>query len=129
MTHRAVGVWRTLNRTAAAISLPRGVRLRPNGGALAVQDFRRFWYGSIISNVGSWMQMVAQGWLILQLTDSAFYLGLVGLVRAVPALTITLFGGVLADRLDRRRLLFFTQSTAAVLAIILGVLDLTGIVT
>ncbi len=111
------------------MSLPRGVSLRPNGGALAVDDFRRFWYGSIISNVGSWMQMVAQGWLILQLTDSAFYLGLVGLVRAVPALTITLFGGVLADRLDRRRLLFFTQSTAAFLAIILGVLDITGIVT
>ena len=129
MTHRAVGVWRTLNRSAAAISLPRGVSLRPNGGALAVEDFRRFWYGSIISNVGSWMQMVAQGWLILQLTDSAFYLGLVGLVRAIPALSITLFGGVLADRLDRRRLLFFTQSTAAFLAIILGVLDVTGIVT
>jgi MFS family permease len=129
VAHRAVGLWRTLNRSAAAISLPRGVRLRPNGGALAVDDFRRFWYGSIISNVGSWMQAVAQGWLILQLTDSAFYLGLVGLVRAVPALTITLFGGVLADRVDRRRLLLFTQSSAAFLAIILGFLDLTGLVT
>ncbi len=126
---RAVGLWRTLNRASAAISLPRGVNLRPGGGALAVDDFRRFWYGSIISNIGSWMQMVAQGWLILQLTDSAFYLGLVGLVRAVPALSITLFGGVLADRLDRRKLLFFTQSTAAVLAIVLGFLDLAGIVT
>ncbi len=129
MTRGAVGVWRTLNRSAAAISLPRGVSLRPNGGALAVDDFRRFWYGSIISNVGSWMQMVAQGWLILQLTDSAFYLGLVGLVRAIPALSITLFGGVLADRVDRRRLLLVTQSTAAILAIILGILDITGLVT
>lgn len=127
--HHAVSVWRTLNRAAAAISLPRGVSLRPNGGALAVDDFRRFWYGSIISNIGSWMQMVAQGWLILQLTDSAFYLGLVGLVRAVPALSITLFGGVLADRMDRRKLLFFTQTSAALLAIVLGILDLTGIVT
>ncbi|HVB64626.1 MAG TPA: MFS transporter [Nitrolancea sp.] len=124
-----VGMWRTLNRISASISLPRGVNLRPGGGALAVDDFRRFWYGSIISNVGSWMQMVAQGWLILQLTDSAFYLGLVGLVRAVPALTITLIGGVLADRLDRRRLLLFTQTTAGLLAIILGVLDIAGIVT
>ena len=118
-----------MNRAAASISLPRGVQLRPGGGALAVDDFRRFWYGSIVSNVGSWMQMVAQGWLILQLTDSAFYLGLVGLVRAVPALTITLIGGVLADRLDRRRLLLFTQTTAGLLALILGVLDLTGVVT
>lgn len=129
VAHRAVGLWRSLNRASAAIALPRGVTLRPNGGALAVDDFRIFWYGSIISNTGSWMQMVAQGWLILQLTDSAFYLGLVGLVRAIPALTITLFGGVLADRLDRRRLLFFTQSSSAFLAIILGVLDVTGVVT
>jgi MFS family permease len=129
-THRpGTGLWRSLNRAAASISLPRGVQLRPGGGALAVDDFRHFWYGSIVSNVGSWMQMVAQGWLILQLTDSAFYLGLVGLVRAVPALTITLIGGVLADRLDRRRLLLFTQTTAGLLALILGVLDLTGIVT
>jgi MFS family permease len=126
---QGVGLWRALNRVSASISLPRGVNLRPGGGALAVDDFRRFWYGSIISNVGSWMQMVAQGWLILQLTDSAFYLGLVGLVRAVPALTITLIGGVLADRLDRRRLLLFTQTTAGLLAIILGILDITGLVT
>ena len=124
-----VGLWRTLNRTAASISLPRGVNLRPGGGALAVDDFRRFWYGSILSNVGSWMQIVAQGWLILQLTNSAFYLGLVGLVRAVPALSITLVGGVLADRLDRRRLLMVTQTSAALLAILLGILDITGVIT
>lgn len=129
MRRQAAGVWSVLNRGAAAISLPRGISLRPNGGALAVDDFRLFWYGSIISNIGSWMQAVAQGWLILQLTDSAFYLGLVGLVRAIPALSITLFGGVLADRMDRRRLLIFTQSSAAVLAIILGILDFTNVVT
>jgi MFS family permease len=124
-----IGRWRTLNRAAARISLPRGVQLRPGGGALAVEDYRRFWYSSIVSNIGSWMQIVAQGWLILQLTDSAFYLGLVGLVRAVPALSITLIGGVLADRLDRRRLLIFTQTSAGVVALLLGLLDFTGIIT
>lgn len=124
-----IGRWRTLNRAAASISLPRGVHLRPGGGALAVADYRRFWYSSIVSNVGSWMQIVAQGWLILQLTDSAFYLGLVGLVRAVPALSITLIGGVLADRLDRRRLLIFTQTSAGIVALLLGILDFTGVIT
>jgi MFS family permease len=118
-----------LNRIAASISLPRGVNLRPGGGALAVDDYRRFWYGSLLSNIGSWMQIVAQGWLILKLTDSAFYLGLVGLVRAVPALSLTLIGGVLADRLDRRRLLLVTQTSAALLALLLGILDITGVIT
>ena len=119
--------WRRLNQISTRLSLP-DARFRPDAGALAVPAFRRFWLSMIVSNVGSWMQMVAQGWLILQLTDSPFYLGLVGLVRSVPALSLTLIGGVLADRLDRRAILLFTQSSAAILALALGVLDLTGTV-
>lgn len=118
-----------LSRLSGRLWLPPGAILNPKSGALSVPEFRLFWYGSIVSNVGSWMQMVAQGWLILQLTNSAFYLGLVGLVRAVPALSITLVGGVVADRVDRRKLLIFTQSAAGLLAIALALLDWSGAVT
>ena len=75
------------------------------------------------------MQITAQGWLILELTDSPFYLGLVGLVRAIPALAFTLIGGVIADRYDRRKILMVTQGSSALVALTLGILDLTGIVT
>jgi len=126
---RRVPRWVELSQLAARISLGRGIAARAGGGALGVPEFRDFWIGSIVSNVGSWMQIVAQGWLILQLTNSAFYLGLVGLVRAVPALSITLVGGVLADRLDRRKVLLFTQTAFGLLALILGLLDAAGIVT
>ncbi|MDI3340642.1 MAG: MFS transporter [Sphaerobacter sp.] len=121
---RRLGV---LSELSTRLALGRAISLR-GGGALSVPVYREFWLASIVSNIGSWMQMVAQGWLILQLTDSAFYLGLVGLMRAIPALSITLVGGVLADRVDRRRMLLFTQATAGLLALLLGLLDLFGVV-
>lgn len=117
-----------ISELATRLTLGRTISIR-GAGALAVPQYRNFWLASIVSNVGAWMQFVAQGWLILELTDSAFYLGLVGLVRAVPALSITLVGGVLADRLDRRKILLLTQSLGGVLALILGTLDATGLVT
>ena len=80
----------------------------------------------LVSNIGSWLQLVAQGWLILALTGSPAYLGLYGLLRSIPTLTITLVGGAVADRVDRRRILLVTQSLAALLALLLGILDLTG---
>lgn len=121
--------WAGMAQIAARLSFGRTLPLRGGSGALAVPEFRDFWIGSIVSNVGSWMQIVAMGWLILQLTNSAFYLGLVGLVRAVPALSLTLVGGVLADRLDRRKTLIVTQVSFGVLALILGVLDASGRIT
>lgn len=96
--------------------------------ALAVPAYRRFWLSMLISNVGSWLQLVAQGWLILTLTNSPLYLGLYGLLRSVPTLTITLIGGAIADRIDRRKILLVTQSSAAALALLLGFLDLSGLV-
>jgi MFS family permease len=120
--------WRALNRFAALMTMPRGIYAGLGSGALGVPEFRRYLTGMIVSNVGSWMQMIAQGWLILELTGSPFYLGLVGLVRAIPALSLTLIGGVLADRFDRRRLLLITQMSAAMTSLTLGVLDLTGLV-
>jgi MFS family permease len=121
--------WRRLNRLAVLASMPRSVYAGMGSGALGVREFRRFWFGMIASNIGSWMQMIAQGWLILELTDSPFYLGLVGLVRAIPALSFTLIGGVIADRYDRRKILMFTQMSSAIVALTLGVLDLMGVVT
>src|SRR5919206_5164972 len=77
--------------------------------SLSHRNFRRFWIGAFLSNVGTWMQAVAQGWLVLQLTNSPFWLGLDAFMATVPAVIFTLLGGVFADLLDRRRLLLFTQ--------------------
>jgi MFS family permease len=100
--------------------------------ALEYRDFRMFWFGLALSNIGSWMQIYGLGWLVVQLAirDGAanlapFYLGLVGLARAVPGLTFGLFGGAVADRADRRRLLMVTQSSAAIVALILAALTIS----
>ncbi len=94
--------------------------------ALRHPQYRFFWTGNFVSNVGSWMQNVAQGWLVLQLTNSPFLLGLVGFAQQIPALIFSLPAGVLADRTARRRLLLFTQSTMMLLALILAALTWTG---
>src|SRR6195256_1789700 len=100
--------------------------------ALEFRDFRLFWFGLVVSNIGSWMQIYGLGWLVVQLAIrdgvpqlAPFYLGLVGLSRAIPGLTFGLFGGAVADRADRRRLLIVTQSSAAVVAFILAILTIT----
>jgi MFS family permease len=100
--------------------------------ALEHRDFRLFWIGLVVSNIGTWMQQFGLGWLVVQLAirDGApqlapFYLGLVGLARAVPGLAFGLFGGVVADRADRRRLLIITQTSAAIVAAALGILTIT----
>ncbi|HET8628459.1 MAG TPA: MFS transporter [Thermomicrobiales bacterium] len=97
--------------------------------ALEVRDFRLLWISMIVSNAGSWMQMIGQGWLVYELTGSPFWLGMVSFARAVPTLAFSLFGGVVADRVDRRHLLMFTQTCAGLLALILGVLTSAGVVT
>ena len=97
--------------------------------ALDIPAFRNYFIATVVSNIGSWMQIVAQGWLVLSLTDSPFYLGLVGLVRAVPTILLSLIGGVLADRFDRRRILIVTQSVAMISSILLAVLVMLDVVT
>jgi predicted MFS family arabinose efflux permease len=101
--------------------------------ALEHRDFRLFWIGLVVSNIGTWMQQFGLGWLVVQLAIkdgvphlAPFYLGLVGLSRALPGLAFGLFGGVVADRADRRRLLLLTQSSAAIVAAILAVLAFSG---
>jgi len=77
--------------------------------AFTYRDFRVLWFGAFTSTVGTWMQKVAQSWLVLQLTGSTFYLGLDDFLGQLPILLFTLLGGVIADRHDRRRLLMGSQ--------------------
>lgn len=96
--------------------------------ALRHRNFRRFWIGAFLSNTGTWMQAVAQGWLVLQLSNSSFWLGVDGFMATAPGLVLTLAGGVFADLMDRRKLLIYTQAVSGIVAIVLGVLVLTQVV-
>src|SRR5574337_1911792 len=112
--------------------LPLELFLAPGRGwfrALRHVDYRVFWTGNFVSNIGSWMQNVAQGWLVLQLTNSPFWLGLVGFAQQVPALVFSLLAGVIADRASRRKLLLGTQATMMTLALALAVLTHLQVVT
>ena len=93
---------------------------------LAQRDFGLFWLSLLFSAVGSQISTVAVAWQVYEITNSPFQLGLTGLFRALPIMVFSLPGGVVADRVDRRRLLIVTQALAAVLALILGVLTSTG---
>jgi len=90
--------------------------------ALASPAFRIFLFGVFVSNVGSWMQVTAQGWLVLRLTGSAGLLGLVAFAGSAPALVLTLYAGALADSIDQRRLLLWTQVALGALAAALALL-------
>ncbi len=94
--------------------------------ALGYRDFRLFWSGLFISNIGTWMQMTATNWLLYQLTNSAVLLGLNGIFRAVPALGLGVISGTFADRYDRRKLMIFTEVVSGLLALALGLLDHSG---
>lgn len=96
--------------------------------ALRNRNFALLWSGLIISNSGSWMQIVAQGWLVYNLTDSPFYLGLAGFARAIPMMLLPPMGGVVADRAPRLKLLKVTQTASFVVALVLAVLVSTGLV-
>ena len=94
--------------------------------ALRHRNFRLFLSGQAISLVGTWMQSLAQGWLVLKLTNSAFYLALVQAMSSLPILFFSLLGGVVADRVDKRRLLLVTQALSLALALALGVMVSLG---
>src|ERR1041384_486293 len=78
--------------------------------ALRFRDFRLFWIGLFISNVGTWMQMTAISWMLYDITHSPLQLGLNGLFRAVPSIALGIFGGTMANRYDRKRLMLATQT-------------------
>src|SRR6266540_374095 len=94
--------------------------------ALSYRNYRVFWIGAFLSNVGTWMQAVAQGWLVLQLTNSALWLGIDGFMATAPGFFLTLAGGVFADLVDRRRLLLYTQVVAGLAAVALATLVWTN---
>jgi MFS family permease len=90
------------------------------------RNYRLFFGGQAISLVGTWMQQVAQGWLVLQLTHDPFALGLVAAAQFTPVLVFGLFGGLIADQLPKRRVLLVTQAVAMLLAFALFGLTATG---
>lgn len=107
---------------------PRGVRLPATFSSLRHRNYRLLWFGTLVSSSGDWMDQIAFNWLVYELTHSAVALGLANLFRLAPILVFTLIGGVVADRVERRRLMFTTQTVAMLLALVLAVLVSTGLV-
>jgi MFS family permease len=103
-------------------------RLPPALRSLRHRNYRLLWSGTLVSSSGDWMDQVALNWLVYQLTGSAVALGVLNLCRLTPILVFTLIGGVVADRFERRRLLFTTQAGSMLLALALAILVSTGLV-
>jgi MFS family permease len=103
-------------------------RIRDRFRALRHRNFRLFWNGQLISLVGTWMQSVGQGWLMHRLTDSPWMLGVLGFAQFLPVTALSLWAGVVADRVDKRRLVLTTQTLALLQAAVLAALALLGIV-
>lgn len=101
---------------------------RETFSSLRVRNYRLFFTGQLVSVTGTWMQWVAQSWLVLKLTGSGVALGTVTALQFVPSVIGGMWGGVVADRFDRRRILLVTQALAGALALVLGVLTATGTV-
>jgi len=99
---------------------------RTTFASLSVPNYRRYYGGQAISLIGTWMQMTAQSWLVLTLTHSSTAVGLVIGLQTLPVLLLTPYGGVIADRSDKRRIMVALQSAMGVQALILGLLTVTG---
>jgi MFS family permease len=95
---------------------------------LATRNYRLYFFGQLVSVSGTWLQTVAQAWLVLQLTPSGSALGITVALQALPVLTLGLWAGAVADATDKRRMLLGTQALQAVLALALGLLTVTGVV-
>lgn len=94
--------------------------------SLRNRNYRLYWIGQVVSLSGTWMQRIAQAWLVLQLTQSPFALGTVTAMQFTPILLLSLFGGVLADRVPKWRFLLLTQTTMAIQALVMAILVSTG---
>lgn len=101
---------------------------RQTFSSLSNSNYRRYYSGQAISLIGTWMQTVAQSWLVLELTRSATAVGLLVAVQTLPVLVLGPYGGVVADRVDKRKLMIVLQSLMGVLALVLGLLTVTGVV-
>src|SRR3954454_2276660 len=107
--------------TASRRATPLGI------GPLATRNYRLYFAGQLISVPGTWLQTVAQAWLVLQLTPSGGALGITVALQALPVLILGPWAGAVADATDKRRLLLGTQALQAVLALSLGLLAITGL--
>ncbi|MPZ68116.1 MAG: MFS transporter [Actinobacteria bacterium] len=97
--------------------------------SLHIPNYRRYFIAQTVSMTGTWLQAVAQIWLVLSITGSPVALGITSALQFAPMLLFGAWGGVIADRFDKRRILMITQVLAAVIALALGILTVTGIVT
>jgi MFS family permease len=117
-----------LNEETPAIILPKP----PEKGLLRAftslrhRNYRLYWFGQVVSLMGTYMQIIGQAWLVLELTHSGWQLGLVGALQALPILLFSIFGGVFADRWPKRLVLLVTQSVAMIQAFLLWALIATG---
>lgn len=117
---------RTTTETAAPAPAKRS--LRGTFSSLKIRNYRVYFYGQSVSLVGTWMQMTAQAWLVLTLTHSATALGLVTALQTLPVLLLGPYGGVIADRSDKLRLMTILQGVMGVQALVLGLLTVTHVV-
>ena len=97
--------------------------------SLKVKNFRIYWFGMFVSLIGTWIQSTAQSWLTFELTQSAFLLGVVGFLSSIPVFLLSLFGGVLADRVNKRNILIATQVAFMFLAFLLAALTQMKLIT
>jgi MFS family permease len=96
--------------------------------SMSVRNYRLYFAGQLISTTGTWMQSIAQAWLVLQITGSGVALGVTVALQFTPVLLVGAWGGLVADRVDKRRLLVGTQAAAGVLALVLGAVTVLGVV-
>src|SRR5277367_5120541 len=94
--------------------------------SLHIQNYRLYFFGQAISLSGTWMQTIAQGLLVLKLTSSGTALGIITALQFLPVLFFAPYGGVIADRFSKRKILFITQASSGTLALILGILVADG---
>lgn len=104
------------------------VRLLSGFRALRVRNYRLYWIGQLVSMTGSWVQTTAQALLVLQLSSSPLAIGLVATFQFLPVMLLSLFGGVIADRVPRHRMILLTQTLAMILAVIFGALVGLGLI-
>jgi len=102
--------------------------LRRSFTSLSVRNYRRYFTGQVVSLAGNWMQIVAETWLVLKLTDNGALVGLAAALQFLPIMLFGAWGGLLADRLPKRRLLMTTQTLMALPALTLFALVTTGTV-
>lgn len=97
--------------------------------SLKVRNFRLYWLGMFLSLIGTWIQTVAQSWLVFELTHSAFLLGLVGFLGMIPVFVLSLLGGVVADKMNKRKIILLTQYAFMFLAFVLAILTQLKLIT